>query len=166
MPSWVVAAWVVAALAIFLGFVSNLCANQPQVVSRLLKVSGLKQLLTNKYYYPPPDNPTGEYSSFLYLRSGTSQRFMDDDIREWQPRDMDVVALAYPKSGTHLLTHMLLQTIGDGNVTFATVHHAGAFWIEWEAAAKNQCNDSDILSIANFKEKRPSDPVVFGSHLP
>jgi len=144
----------------------HLCANQPQLVSRFLKESGLKQLLMNTHYYPPQGNPTGEDSSFLYLRTGTSHRFMDDDVRKWQPRDMDVVALTFPKSGTHLLTQMLLQTIGDGNVTFANVHHAGAFWIEWEVAAKNQCNDPDILSIANFREKRPSEPVVFGSHLP
>merc|ERR1719221_1301196 len=141
-------------------------AKKPHLVSRALWGSGVMKMITRRYLHPPQGNPTGDDSSFWHFRSALSPKYYEEAIVGWEPRDTDVITSTFPKSGTHLITQMLLQIVGDGSVNFTNVHHAGALLFEWEVFGKDQCGDPDILSIVNYKDKRPTQPVVLGSHMP
>jgi len=157
---------VASAMALVAALVIGVFKTQPQLVSRALWGSGLMQKTTRRYLHPPQGNPTGDDSSFWHFRSALSEEYYQDAIVGWEPRDTDVVTSTFPKSGTHLLTQMVLQVVGDGNVTFSNVHHAGALLFDWEVFGTDKCGDPDILSIVNYKDKRPTQPVVLGSHMP
>ena len=86
-------------------------------------------------------------------------------IKEVELSEKDIVFATWPKSGTHLMSHMLLQVVGDGTVEFNNLHEqVSVMEIEHLDPRNPKCEDT-IESFMDRGRRQNLNMNVIGTHL-
>ena len=86
-------------------------------------------------------------------------------IKQVELSEKDIVLATWPKSGTHLMSHMLLQIVGDGTVEFNNLHeYVSVMEIEHLDPKNPKCEDT-LESFLDRGRRQTVDMNVIGTHL-
>ena len=122
--------------------------------------TGIMPQLVLKKFLAPDDGP-----SFYFLRRAMSDSWYQNKVLKWTPRNEDIVLATFPKSGTHLMAQLLVQTTTDGE-EFDTIHHK-MLVPEMEKLDPEACGDAKLLTLENYQTLlRANKPGVIVTHLP
>ena len=105
----------------------------------------------------------------LKMKSAVSSSFASPEysskIKQVELGEKDIVLATWPKSGTHLMSHMLLQIVGDGTVEFNNLHEqVSVMEIEYLDPKNPKCEDT-LESFLDRGRRQNLDMNVIGTHL-
>mmetsp|Transcript_23650 Transcript_23650/g.51243 ORF Transcript_23650/g.51243 Transcript_23650/m.51243 type:complete len:358 (+) Transcript_23650:412-1485(+) len=157
----------VALAAVAIAYMYKSFGLDPRIVLRVGWRTGWLPKKIMKLYSHPTDDPS--IPPFYYPAFFMSTGWYRNEVLHWVPRKNDVVVATFPKSGTHLMSQLIAQTVEGGESEFDTIHNAVVL-IEGESVSPKKCGDDpDLLSLENYKEKMVADGDRRGvliTHLP
>lgn len=103
-------------------------------------------------------------SGLKYIPSVTSRDYFNK-FRNYELPEKSVVAVTFPKSGTHLLLQLLLQIQSNGEMDFENIHHQHShIEIERHNNLPAECQGQPIKTLDNI-HTADTEYKVFATHL-